>query len=142
MKKAHQKLQALLALWNERRGGKQMPSRDDLPVTTLRPWLGNLALIDLTGAAPYFRLCGTGLHARFGGEMTRKKLDTLDDARDGKDLRLCIAKVRNTFSPVQMTHEADMPGGKMIFHELCAPLAHDGTHIDTVLFASYPERRK
>ena len=66
MERANGKLQALRALWQETRGARPIPSRGDMPVSALRPWLGHLALIDLTGATPYFRLCGTGLHARFG----------------------------------------------------------------------------
>lgn len=142
MEKAQQKLNALLALWHEKRGKRQMPSRDDLTVTSLRPWLGNLALIDLGGREPHFRLCGTRLRARFGGEVTRKKLDELDDAVGGKVLRRVVTKVRETLVPTQMIYEADSPGGRTVFLELCAPLARDGEHIDMVLFASYAGQKR
>lgn len=140
MEKANKKLQALTELWHEKREGKAMPSRADLSVTVLRPWLGNLALIDLTGAAAYFRLCGTGLHERFGGEMTRKTLDLLDEPHGGRALRDCIEAARQTRAPARMTHTQPRGGRNIVFHELCAPLAHDGETIDTVLFASYAEQ--
>jgi hypothetical protein len=141
MEKANQKLQALLNLWNDKRAGKEMPSRADLDVQALRPWLGNLALIDLRNDDdPMFRLCGTSLYGRFGGEMTRRKIDALGDVVAGT-LRLSIEQVRHTRKPTQARHEA-VDGMPMVFHELCAPLSDDGEIIDTVLFASYPEQRK
>ena len=119
-----------------------MPSRGDLPVTALRPWLGNLALIDLTGTAPYFRLCGTGLHARFGGEMTNQKLDAVDPAHGRRELLSCIEQVRQTLHPTPMIHENGADHNRTVFHELCLPLGRDEKRPDTVLFASYAEQRR
>jgi hypothetical protein len=68
MERANRKLKSLLDLCNEKRGERAMPARQDLTVSTLKPWLGNLALIELKNAnGPSFRLCGTNLHSRFGG---------------------------------------------------------------------------
>jgi hypothetical protein len=41
-----------------------MPARTDFDVGVLRPWLGNLALIDIP--SNMIRLCGTNLMSRFG----------------------------------------------------------------------------
>jgi hypothetical protein len=142
MERAHQKLTTLRVLWDEKRGPKTMPSRADLSVTSLRPWLGNLALIDLTGAEPYFRLCGTSLHRRFGGEMTRRKLNLLGEDQGANTLRQTIEMVRKTHMPAQVTHEGSSASGKLTYHELYVPLAHDGVHVDTVLFASYAEQHR
>lgn len=141
MERAKTKLQALLDLWSEKRTSKEMPSRADLAVQALRPWLGHLALIDLRGDdGPIFRLCGTGLYGRFGGEMTRRKIDCLEDDV-GKTLRHGIEQVCQTRKPAQARHEAAQ-GQPIVFHELCAPLSDDGVTIDTVLFASYAEQRR
>ena len=140
MESAKKKLNALKALWHDKRGTRTMPSRGDLSVSVLRPWLGNLALIDLTGTTPYFRLCGTSLHGRFGGEMTRCKIDLLDDDV-AKTLRHGIEKVCHTRKPAHAEHEAAQ-GMSLVFHELCAPLSDDDVTIDTVLFASFPEKRR
>ena len=43
MERAKTKLRALLDFWNEKRREREMPSRADLAVQALRPWLGNLA---------------------------------------------------------------------------------------------------
>ena len=79
VEKANHKLRDLLALWNDKRGARAMPSRADLDVSGLKPWLGNLALIDIAeDGRAVFRLCGTNLHARFGGERTRHDVSALD----------------------------------------------------------------
>jgi len=142
MKRAQGKLQELLHLWQARREGRAMPARGDLPVTALRPWLGHLALIDLTGDVPYFRLCGTALHTRFGGEMTGQPLDAIEDFSGRSVLRDIIEKVRESKAPAHATYALPQPGGIITFHEICVPLAHDGEQPDTVLFASYAESRR
>jgi len=140
MERATGKLQALRALWQEKRGTRAIPSRGDMPVSALRPWLGHLALIDLTGAAPCFRLCGTGLHARLGGEMTSRKLDAVSVAHGRLLLRACIEEICRTLAPAPMVHAMRGDPARTVFHDLCLPLGHDGKRADTVLFASYAER--
>jgi hypothetical protein len=141
MEQAKTKLQSLLNLWNEKRASREMPSRADLAVQALRPWLGNLALIDLRDSdGPIFRLCGTSLYSRFGGEMTRRKIGSLDDDV-AKTLRQSIEQVCHTRKPAQAKHETAQ-GQPIVFHELCAPLSDNGVTIDTVLFASYAEQRR
>lgn len=142
MERATTKLQDLLTLWHDKRNGRLIPSRADMPVATLRPWLGNLALIDLTGVTPYFRLCGTGLHARFGGEMTNRKLDAVDAAHGQDELLACIEKARNTLNPSPMVHEFSADHNRTVYHELCLPLGHDGKTADTMLLASYVEQKR
>lgn len=138
---AKQKLQALKDLWEEKRGMRPMPSRDDLPVAALRPWLGNLALIELRETAN-FRLCGTALHVRFGGEMTKQKIDAISEAYGRHELMTCIEKARQTRSPAEMTYEVCDGPRRTVFHELCLPLGRDEVQPDTILFASYAEQNR
>jgi len=141
MERAKGKLKALLALWQEKRGTRPLPSRDDFPVSELRPWLGNLALIDLTGEDPHFRLCGTALHERFGGEMTKRNVASLTEASGAPKLLACIEEARQTLIPAPMTHEVRREHRRTVFHELCLPLG-DGSSADTILFVSVPEQRR
>lgn len=137
---ANQKLVALKALWERKRGERAMPSRADLGVSELRPWLGNLALIDLDGMAEgRFRLCGTNLLSRFGRDVTGS--DMADLPSDvGQSLRSCIARVCKTNSPNSDNHVRTIDGKRVTFDELTVPLSDDGVHIRTLLFASYPTK--
>jgi hypothetical protein len=138
VEKANQKLRDLLGLWNDSRRGRPMPSRADLSVTALRPWLGNLALIDLSaGGMAVFRLSGTNLRARFGGEMTRRDVTVLS-AEIGQSFRDCIARTCQTRAPTKATHERVIDGASVAFRELFLPLSDDASRVHTLLFASYP----
>lgn len=138
MEQANQKLRALQSLWNDARGPRPMPARADLDVKMLKPWIGNLALIDIfqDGDAE-FRLCGTNLHARFGGEVTKRRVSSLESEISGA-LRDCIIAVCRSRAPGELEHHRMVDGTAMSFRELCLPLSDDGKCISTLLFASYP----
>jgi hypothetical protein len=137
--RANQKLQALAALWEERRNGSGLPIRADLPPSLLRPWLGCLAIFELRpGTVPVFRLCGTSLHARFGGEMTGKPITDLQpDMADPlrKELEFVIARRK----PRRTRHISRGGLQLKVFEELFLPLADDRGGSSFVLFASYSE---
>lgn len=110
-----------------------------MPVSALRPWLGNLALIDVTGSAPYFRLCGSSLRERFGSEMTSYKIDSLSEECGRHELRSSVETARQTLKPTHTVHERRSDSTRTIFHELCLPLGHDEKQPDIILLASYSE---
>lgn len=142
MERANQKLRDLLALWNDKRGDRPMPSRSELAVAALKPWLGNLALIDISGdGGAVFRLCGTNLHARFGGEVTRRDVAELSPAI-GESFRACLEWVCRSQTPTECIHERVINGVPAAFSELHLPLSDDATHVHTLLFASYPVTKK
>ena|SRR6185312_1178404 len=137
--RANQKLQALAALWEERRRGDRLPVRADLPVSALRPWLGSLALFELRPrTGPVFRLCGTGLHARFGGEMTGKPITDLEPGV-AEPLRKELESVVAGRKPRRSRHVSQTGDCSQVFHELYLPLAGSGEEAELVLFASYGE---
>jgi hypothetical protein len=108
----------------------------------LRPWIGNLALIDVfENGEDEFRLCGSNLHARFGGEVTRRRLSTLD--RQTMDvLQRSIAAIRRSRSPQELEYHRVVDGTAMSFRELCLPLSNDEMSVSTVLFVSYPTKQR
>ncbi len=138
MQTANHKLLDLLRLWNDTRGGRPMPSRTALSVTVLKPWLGHLALIDVSGnGTAVFRLCGTNLRVRFGGEMTGRDVTSLDP-EIGQSFRDCLLRACRTGNPAEATHERIIGRIPTAFSELCLPLSEDAVHVHTLLFASYP----
>jgi len=134
---ANQKLTALRQLWEQKRGGRAMPARSDLTVTNLRPWLGNLALLDLGARGEVFRLCGVNLFSRFGGDQTGQHVASLR-GEGAQPFRNCVARVRQTGAPVNQSHMQITHGEQMTFEELALPLTDGGAEMKIVLFASYP----
>lgn len=89
---ANQKLVALRTLWEQKRGERTMPCRGDLSVAELRPWLGHLALINLDSTGDTFRLCGTNLFPRFGGDVTGLRVADVR-GEGGRAIRDCVARL-------------------------------------------------
>jgi len=75
---ADARLNDLYILWDRKRGDRVMPDRADFPPEILRPWLGNLLLIDVGDDGGYrYRLYGSAFVSRFGVEMTKRSIDDL-----------------------------------------------------------------
>jgi hypothetical protein len=115
-----------------------MPSRSEFDAQALRPWLGNLALIDIDQAGhAHFRLCGTNLLGRFGGEFTNRPVDELE-ATIKLSIRNYIEGVRRTCAPRSGKHVQIIDGTATTFLELALPLSNAHPDVDTILFASLP----
>ncbi len=138
---ANQKLTALRRLWEQKCCGRAMPSRADLSVADLRPWLGNLALIDLASTGDTFRLCGTNLFPCFGGDATGLRVADLR-GEGGRSLRDGIARVREQQMPIAASHTQVIHGDEVTFSELVLPLSNGGAGLGIALFASYPTKAK
>lgn len=134
---ANQKLAALRTLWDRKRGERAMPCRTELSVADLRPWLGNLALIDLDGNGAVFRLCGTNLFPRFGRDVTGLRVADLP-GESGQSFRDGISRVRAEQLPNAVSHTQIIHGDEVVFGELALPLSNGGAELKVVLFASYP----
>jgi hypothetical protein len=130
------KLTSLKALWDGKRQGRPMPSRDDFGIHELKPWLGYLALVDVAGERT-FRLCGTNLVARFGGDMTGKRVAEVIAALQ-QGVTDQIAKACETKIPVAVKSSIQTHGQPVIYTELILPLSQDGGDVSMLLWASYP----
>jgi hypothetical protein len=66
------KLRALEQYWQRRRGANPLPARRDIDPVDMRPWLGNVALVQVVdgGRDFVFRLYGAELAHIFGRDMT------------------------------------------------------------------------
>ncbi|MDE2111482.1 MAG: PAS domain-containing protein [Alphaproteobacteria bacterium] len=123
MDSSNQKLAALKTLWERKRGDRAMPSRADLDVAELKPWLGNLALVDLNGPEDgAFRLCGILLFSRFGGDVTGRNVAALSD-EIGTSIRAYIARIQKTKSPADGRPVCITNGQRVTFVELALPLS-------------------
>jgi hypothetical protein len=135
---AAQRLQWLYSDWEDRRRGREFPSRRDFTPFDLKYLLGNLSLIDVTYEPLQFRysIHASNLAQRIG-EMTNKSVDDIPGANQAKRLRDHFSEVVQRRVPVayvrgQRFNDHDMPHDCEV---LVLPLSTDGAVIDILMSA-------
>jgi hypothetical protein len=132
-------LVALLAFWEARRGSRSMPSRTDFDVIDLKPWLGNLHLLDVEGGGREFRyrVYGSVLAEYFGHDFTGKTTAAVrPEAREivrGEYRAVCREQ-----RPIFVHRQRDVSGGEVRVERLVLPLSSDGASVDKLMVCSYP----
>jgi hypothetical protein len=128
-------LQRLYEDWEERRRGREFPSRSDFDVLDLGYILGNLSLLDVRHEPLRFRfrLHASRVTERVGYEMTGKFLDELP-----QDTRVMVERHYTTVierrQPVVQVRERQIIDDRILPCEVLAlPLAADGTTIDMLM---------
>lgn len=136
-----EQLLSLEAWWNLRRGHRPMPQRGDLTPETLRPWLGNLAMVavERTEPIPRFRvtLSGMQLDDYRGYGITGRYIEDLQDGAvcSLPQFRACVAERR----PVRFIH--DNSRNSLIFRrmaKLLLPLADADGQVSHIMVSLYP----
>jgi hypothetical protein len=138
-------LRLLAELWASKRREDALPCRADFSDDDLRPWFGNLLMVDVI-EGPHrfrFRLMGTSLVDAASRELTGKFFDEADISGYEPDVLEDYAEVVRTRVPLCKTRHYDpVPGTFMdhwrIYERLLLPLAGDGKAIDRILGCSYP----
>jgi len=144
-------LRSLAELWSSKRRNEALPCRSDFSDDDLRPWFGNLLIVDVVDG-PHrfrFRLMGTSLVDAASRELTGKFFDEADISGYDPDVLEDYAEVVRTRTPFCKTrHYSPTPGAFMdhwrVYERLLLPLAADGQTIDRILGCSFPtaERQK
>lgn len=132
----HPKLIELFALWSGKCAGENLPARDQFPVAELRPWIGHLALLEPRGEEFQFRLCGTDLITRFGGEATGRVLHTCEAPH--ASLRAALLESCETRAPAPVVTVTTQNGDPVSWSEIVLPLSQDGAQVSQLLVGSYP----
>jgi hypothetical protein len=138
-------LRSLLDLWEAKHRDGALPSRTDFSDEDLRPWFGNLLMVDVV-EGPHrfrFRLMGTSLVDAACRELTGKFFNEADITGYEPDVLEDYAEVLRTRAPFCRTRRYNpTPGTFMehwrIYERLLLPLAGDGETIDRILGGSYP----
>ncbi|MEZ5830348.1 MAG: PAS domain-containing protein [Dongiaceae bacterium] len=142
-------LQTLADLWLSKRKGDALPCRSDFSDDDLRPWFGNMLVVELV-EGPHrfrFRLMGTSLVNAASRELTGKFFDEADISGYDPDVLQDYDEVVRSRAPLCKTrHYRPVPGAFMehwrIYERLLLPLASDGKTIDRILGCSYPLAEK
>jgi len=138
-------LRALADLWSSKRREHTLPARVDFADDDLRPWFGNLLMVDVV-EGPHrfrFRLMGTSLVDAAHRELTGKFFDEADITGYEPDVLEDYSEVVRTRIPIcRIRHYDPAPGSFMehwkTYERLLLPLATDGNQIDRILGCSYP----
>ena len=134
-----ERLKRLLAYWDEMRATRAMPSRSMIdPVTIgkeLLPWIALTEVID-GGARFRFRLCGTGLAAIAGLDLTGRYIDELNPnpayAAYITDLyRLAVSRRRPVYS--ETNYIRDEARRRRSTARLICPLSDDDVTVNMCL---------
>jgi hypothetical protein len=135
------RLVELLAWWNARCGARPMPSRADFEVSELKPWLGNIHLIDVEegGAEFRYRVYGSNIAQYFGRDLTG--LTTAVARSATRDIvRSEYMTVVRERRPMLVQRERSIAGRDTPVERLILPLSADGAGVDKLMVGSYPVR--
>jgi len=132
-------LAALEDLWR-RTGNEVLPRRQQLDARTLWPWLPHIALFDVSGSPPRFRirLMGTACVRYAGGEFTGRWVDECVHESDGADIIAILGECLRTRAPVH-SHSCYRVSEtrRLVVQRLHLPCAEDGRTPDFIVGCAY-----
>ncbi len=124
-------LRQLFQYWDEKRGHRPAPSRDDIDPAGMVGFLPNLFLIDVEEEPRRYRirLMGTALVHWSGRDLTGCHVDEITDQVLG-----ALDELVTTWEPWLVTGEYEQKTGRVILYELLAlPLSSDGATANMIL---------
>lgn len=133
-----QRLLGLFRLWQSKRGGRRLPARADLRPEELKPWFGNLIVLDvIDGGADFrYRLFGVNIARQAGFDMTGKLMSEYPI----KDvLPYFLATHREVVRRAVPAFGEHNPRVAIVRkrRRLILPFGEDGSTVDRTLTANY-----
>jgi hypothetical protein len=127
--------------WDALRQGREMPSRGDVDVFGLKPWLGNLSLMSVIdgGADFFFRVHGSNLRELVDIDLTGRSLRALpyDWVTAWQAEYLEVVRTR---APVFRSRRPSVRKNFIAVEKLMLPLSVNGADVGHILYAVYPIR--
>ncbi len=135
----HPALEFLRSYWEARRADRAMPSRSDMRPADFKPYLGNIAMVDvLDGGAEFrYRIVGTLLTQYFLTDPTGKTFTETWPDPPGPVAQCVRANLVNIVETHVMVHAwgrldwSHYPGET--FDTLYVPLSDDGRTVNVIL---------
>jgi hypothetical protein len=124
-------LRQLFQYWDEKRGGRRAPSREDIDPAGMVEALPNVFLIDVVAEPRRYRvrLMGTELVECYGQDITGCYIDEITDRELG-----ALHELVTTWRPWRLVGESGSTPGRVKRYELLAlPLSTDGATVNMVL---------
>ena len=130
-------IQRFINLWDERRAGQPMPSRDDFVPEDLREWFGHVLILDvIRGGADFrYRLVGVEIVRALGRDYTGRRMTecTYEVPRAAviKEFREVVDTRRPILREGHVTWAPDRSW--RAFKSVHVPLAADGHTVDKTM---------
>ena len=124
-------LRQLFQYWDEKRGHRSAPSRENIDPAQMVEFLSNVFLIDVEEEPRRYRvrLMGTALAHWYGRDLTGCHVDEIAD-----QVPAALDEVVMIWEPWLVTGEYEKKTGRMMVYELLAlPLSSDGATVNMIL---------
>jgi hypothetical protein len=124
----------LFQFWLGKRGKRIMPDKTDMTAQGLRPWLGDIHLIEVIDQGQDYRylIFGTDIARYYNVEMTRRFVSEWPEAMRVAAFETYSRVVRDQRPYLVRQNEVALD---RLFsnHRLVLPLSNDGTTVDHIL---------
>jgi hypothetical protein len=125
------RMERFLALWEEKRAGRMVPARYDFAFEELRPWLGELHLIEVLPADFRFKVFATGTAERVKREYTGRLLSEAQPKELTREAALAYRQAVDSRTPLFSDRSnVHIEGRAFSWHRLILPLGADGARVD------------
>lgn len=134
------RLRSLYSYWHSKMHGESLPGRSDIDPLEMKPWLGNLMLIEFHGDVSSYqiRLDGTNLEHYYGTRRTGFGVEKLTSEDERELLMSQYGTVLDEKRPAY--YEAEFTNSDGVFSrqaKLILPLSADKERVDMVLVGIY-----
>lgn len=138
------RLQGLFRYWGSKLLGRPMPARSDLDPLEMRPWLGNLVLVDfpVPDLTEYrIRLEGVNVVQFYGASRTGRGIEVMTSEMERQVVLPQYFSVVETRIPAYFEAEFISSEGVLTYqHKLILPLSDDGARVNMTLAGIYFDR--
>jgi hypothetical protein len=130
-------LKRLLAMWEKKRDGREMPARADFDPLEFRWALGSVVLFDVvedpSGRRFRYRLAGSTLTGWLGVDLTGRFLNDHPMPEVSEFLVTHCCAVVQARSPLSASHSRVLDNQRVRTDLLTPPLSTDGARVDILL---------
>jgi hypothetical protein len=133
----HRSLKELYAYWISKRGTLIAPARSAIRLEEIPALLPNIALTDVVGDPPRFRirLFGANLAAAYGEDLAGRFLDEVDFGSVSRQTTNLFAKMVRECRPqvVRAQYTKFRDGRRIDYERIALPLSEDGKAVSMIL---------
>lgn len=133
----HPCLKDLYQFWLRLCDGETLPMAGDLDPAAMRPWLDDLAVVDVVCNDSQFTYtyCGHGLWSVFGADATGRPVDDGDPAGPVQALRLDYDQVVREHIPLARVCNGLSDDGEQAWERLVLPLFNGEGQVEKLLLS-------